>query len=508
MKRRNRSSIGLDIGSRFIKLTELKSSGDNITLTKFAIKEIPKDLKIDRDKVVSQIISQLLSENNIKSRDVNICAAGQSVFVRFVKLLQVKEDKLKQTMKFEAQNQIPFPLNEVAWDWSLLDTGAKAGSRKAVIVAIKKNLVDEMVHKLKAVKLSTGLIDISPLSLYNCMAFNEDYNEQALGAIMDIGYKATNLVIFKKGNIWIRSFPIAAERIKEASDQGIDELIGEIERSVEYYFMQVGEDVEGEKKLDELILTGGGSAINGLESRIAERLGMKPKTLDPFRKLRVSKEIFARLQTEGVKDQFSVAVGLALRGIATLKIEINFLKEIMAESRESTQKSLYARLSIAMAVLVVISFSVFMRQDYAVKRAKLNKIDGMLELYNTYEPKIKELQNKEDIIRSKTDILYQTVDSRAVWLSVFKTISEILPKEVWITDVSGIVSIEKTGSGRLDLTGKAMSYQAVNNFVSSLKSSPEFRDVKPISSSIETDESSGEEIVKFSITMDIVTIES
>jgi len=102
MKRRNRSSIGLDIGSRFIKLTELKSSGDNITLTKFAIKEIPKDLKIDRDKVVSQIISQLLSENNIKSRDVNICAAGQSVFVRFVKLLQVKEDKLKQTMKFEA----------------------------------------------------------------------------------------------------------------------------------------------------------------------------------------------------------------------------------------------------------------------------------------------------------------------------------------------------------------------------------------------------------------------
>ncbi|HDT15442.1 MAG TPA: hypothetical protein ENN55_04455, partial [Firmicutes bacterium] len=376
MKRHNRSSIGLDIGSRFIKLAELKSSGDNITLTKFAIKEIPKDLKIDRDKVVSHLISQLLSENNIKSRDVNICAAGQSVFVRFVKLLQVKEDKLKQTMKFEAQNQIPFPLNEVAWDWSLLDTGAK-GSRKAVIAAIKKNLVDEMVHKLKAVKLSTGLIDISPLSLYNCMAFNEDYNEQALGAIMDIGYKATNLVIFKKGNIWIRSFPIAAERIEEANDQGIDELIGEIERSVEYYFMQGGDDVEGGKKLDELTLTGGGSAINGLESRIAERLGVKPKTLDPFRKLRVSKEIFSKLQEEGVKNQFSVAVGLALRGITPLKIEINFLKEIIAESHESMQKSLYARLSIAMAALVVISFSVFMRQDYAVKRAKLNKIDGM-----------------------------------------------------------------------------------------------------------------------------------
>lgn len=507
MRRFNKTAIGLDIGSRFIKLVELKSSGDNIILNKFGIKEIPKDIKLDRDKVTFQLISQLLAENNIKDRNVNICAAGQSVFVRFVKLLQTKEDKLKQTMRFEAQNQIPFPLNEVAWDWSLLDTGEK-GAKKAVIAAIKKNLVDEMISKLNSIKLSTGLIDISPLSLYNCMVFNEDYNQEALGAVMDIGMKATNLVIFKKGNIWIRSFPVAAERIEEARDQGMDELIGEIERSVEYYFMQGGEELKGEKKLNELILTGGGSVIEGLESRIAERLNVKPKALDPFRKLRVSKGTFSGLQEKDVKNQLSIAVGLALRGLAPLRIEINFLKEIIAESYAARQKSLYTRLSIVMAAVLVISFSVFMRQDYAVKRVKLDGIDKMLDLYNTYEPKIEELQDKEDVLKAKIDILYQAQGSRAIWLSVFKTISEILPKEVWITDLSGIVSLEKNESGRLDLGGEALSYQAVNNFVSSLKSAPEFKDVKPISSSIETDENTGEEIVKFSITMDVVTVES
>ena len=220
MSRFKTSSIALDIGARFIKLVELKKEKDSIILTKVGMKEIPRGLKLDRDKITTQLISQLLSENNIKARCVNMSVNGQSVFVRFVKLMHVKEDKLKQTMKFEAQNQIPFNLNEVMWDWSLLDKGKNA-SKKAVIAAIKKNLVEEMISKLNLLKLSTELIDVAPISVYNCMVFNEDHNPENLGAILDIGAKTTNFIIFNKGNIWIRSFPIAGERIEEAKEQGL-----------------------------------------------------------------------------------------------------------------------------------------------------------------------------------------------------------------------------------------------------------------------------------------------
>ena len=127
----------------------------------------------------------------------------------------------------------------------------------------------------------------------------------------------------------------------------------------------------------------------------------------------------------------------------------------------------------------------------------------MIDVKNDY-PKIKKMQDAEDILKEKINILYQVADSRAIWLDVLDVTSEILPKELWVTDLSGIVSLEKSGPGRLDLSGRALSYQSVNNFVSSLKSSPIFKDVKPVSSSIETDEDTGEEIVRFSITMDVV----
>jgi len=154
--------------------------------------------------------------------------------------------------------------------------------------------------------------------------------------------------------------------------------------------------------------------------------------------------------------------------------------------------------------LMLISFSVFVRQDYYTKKIKLDKVEGMIETYRTYEPKIKKIREEENILRWKMDALYQTASSRAVWLGIFKAISEMMPKDVWITDVSGIISIEKSGLGRMDMNGKALSYQSVNNFVSGLKALPSFSDVRPVSSSVENDKNTGEETVKFSITMDVV----
>ncbi|MDD4954345.1 MAG: pilus assembly protein PilM, partial [Candidatus Omnitrophica bacterium] len=314
MARFSTSSIALDIGTRFIKLVELKKEKAGIVLSKIGIKEIPVDLKLDRDKITLQLISQLMSENRIKPGPVNISVSGQSVFVRFVKLMQVKEDKLKQTMKFEAQNQIPFGLNEVMWDWALLDRDKTAAASKAVIVAIKKNIAEEMVSRLNSVKLSVALIDVAPVSVYNCMAFNEDYNPENLGAVLDIGAKSTNFIVFNKGNIWIRSFPIAGERIEEAKEQGIEELLTEAERSLEYYFIQQGEDAPKEKKIGQLFLTGGGSVTDGMESAFVSRFGIKPQVIDPFRKLRISKDVFQRIQADGMKNQFATVVGAGLRG--------------------------------------------------------------------------------------------------------------------------------------------------------------------------------------------------
>ena len=177
---------------------------------------------------------------------------------------------------------------------------------------------------------------------------------------------------------------------------------------------------------------------------------------------------------------------------------------MVSEKKYALQKRVYSSLSMATGALILISLSIFIRQDYSLKKIKLDKIDQMLKTHRTYEPRIKKLQEEEGILNEKIAALYQTLSSRAVWLDIFEAISEILPKDVWITEVSGVVSIEKSEFGRMDMNGKALSYQSVNNFVSALKALPGFKDVKPISSSIENDKVTGEEIVKFSITMDVV----
>ena len=499
MRSINKTSIGLDIGARFIKFVELKRAGETVVLNRFDIKEIPSDAK-DRDKVILQLISQILSDNNIKARNVNIAAGGQSVFIRFIKLIQLNKDKLNQTMKFEAQNHIPFSLSEVAWDWSLLSQDNK--TRRAVIVAIKKGLLDNIISKLKNLKLSVRLVDVVPIALYNCVVFNEDYDKNKLNAIIDIGAKVTNLIICKGDNIWMRTFPVSSELIEQDKDRGIGELIGEIDRSLEYYFMQGGEGPSREN-IGDIILSGGGTVNREIESRLSDKFKIKPKALDPFRKLKVDKGSLLKTQDKYIKSQLAIAIGIALRGMTDLKIQVNFLKEIISEKYVLGKKNIYNRLSMIVGIIIAASFFIFVRQDYSTKKFKLDKIEEMLGVYRTYEPKIKEMQESEEVLKSRINILYSRADSRDLWLDISRIISNILPEDVWITDVSAIISLEQEGIGRLDITGKAFSYQSVNNFVSALKSSPSFSEVKPISSSVETDDVSGKEIVKFIVTMDV-----
>lgn len=501
------SSFALDIGSRYIKFVELKKSKDTIILNKIGIKEIPKDANIDVDKLVLQLILQIISENRIRTNNIKISVSGQAVFIRFVKLMQVKEDKLSQTMKFEAQNQIPFALNEVSWDWSLLGADDKQ-AKKAVIVAIKKTLIEDIVSRLDSIKLNIDLIDVAPISLYNCMVFNGDYTKESLGAVVDIQAKSTNFIIYNKDDVWIRSFPIGSDKIEEIGAEGIDELISELSRSVEYYFMQSGEEAGPKKKLEELILTGGGAGLKDIEAIFNNRLNIKPRFMDVFRELKVTKEAAQNRDIDNIKNQFSTVIGLALRGLTPLKIEVNFLKETIAQKVVTLQKRLYTSLSISIIVLMSAGFYIFMNQDYAVRKVKLDKVDEMIELYKTYEPKIKKMQEREDVLKGRIGTLYQTALSRSIWLDVLKNISEIIPQDIWITDVSGVVSIEKSSFGRLDLNGRALSYQSVNNFVSMLKSSKNFKEVKPVSSSVEKDIKTQEEIVRFSITMDVVAGDS
>lgn len=508
MARFKNTTIGLDIGSDAIKFVELKRSGANIILSKLGIKEIPKDKNIDRAKLISQTISELFIEHRIKERLVNLSTTGQSVFIRFIKVLPSKEERLKTTMKFEAQNQIPFSFEEVHWDWSLVETSQPLRN-KAVIAAVKKTIVEEQLGMLKDIRLSTEIIDVAPLCIYNCTAFNEDYDPEQITGLIDIGFKATNFVILFKNDVWTRSFPLAGERLKESGEQGLEELIGELERSLEYYHLQRDtgfsqqEGTQQKNKIDQILLMGGGTLMEALEEALIKRFDAKVRSIDPFRKLQISKEALSEVQRQGSKQLYAHAVGLALRAVTKCAIEINFLKTFLFERRIARAKKVYSTFSIFLVLVILGSLAFFVREDYRLKKLKLKKVEELTELYRSYQPKIARLGEENEILESKLKTLSSIGYNRGLFLDILNELNSQLSKELWITDISSILTFERDEPGKLDISGKALSYSAVNSFISSLKSSKYFREVKPISSSVEVDRLSEEEIVKFSISMEI-----
>src|SRR4029450_7341632 len=118
--------------------------------------------------------------------------SAQSVFTRFVKLPSVGEDQVDQIVGFEAQQNVPFPIDEVVWDYQLVDQG-NPNEVEVVLVAIKSDLLNEINESIRGSWLKTNIVDVSPMALYNAYRYNYSDTEGCT-LMIDIGARTTNLI--------------------------------------------------------------------------------------------------------------------------------------------------------------------------------------------------------------------------------------------------------------------------------------------------------------------------
>src|SRR5208337_960057 len=126
------------------------------------------------EAVILKALQEALAENNIKSKNVNVCAPGFHVFSKFVKLPPVDATKVTQIIQYEAQQNVPFPLAEVVWDYQILGSAA-SGELEVLLVAIKSEVVEGLFRVAAEAKLNLQLCDASPAAL--CNAFRYNYGE-------------------------------------------------------------------------------------------------------------------------------------------------------------------------------------------------------------------------------------------------------------------------------------------------------------------------------------------
>jgi type IV pilus assembly protein PilM len=208
--------LAVDFGAGSLKLAEFEvDEAGALRLMQFAIKPLGADgaQESKREAVILKTLQEVIAEKGIKAKSVNVCAPGFHVFSKFVKLPPVDSSKVTQIIQYEAQQNVPFPLAEVVWDYQILGAAA-TGELEVLLVAIKADVVEGLFRATESSGLSLQITDVSPAAL--CNAFRYNYGDlEDCSMLLDIGAKTSNLLFFEKGKVYARSINLGANSITQ-----------------------------------------------------------------------------------------------------------------------------------------------------------------------------------------------------------------------------------------------------------------------------------------------------
>ena len=181
-----------DFGAGSVKVAEfVTNEAGTLALTQFGLKGLGQEgmQESKREAAVLKAIQELLSQKPYRGKQTNVCAPGYHVFSKFVKLPPVDSSKVTQIIQYEAQQNVPFPLEEVVWDYQIMGTTG-SGELEVLLVAIKSDVVEGLFRTAEASNVRLQLVDVSPAALCNAFRFNYG-DEEGCTMLLDIGATVT-----------------------------------------------------------------------------------------------------------------------------------------------------------------------------------------------------------------------------------------------------------------------------------------------------------------------------
>ncbi|UCD36414.1 MAG: type IV pilus assembly protein PilM [Nitrospiraceae bacterium] len=339
--------IGLDIGSKHIKAVQLKANKGSHRLERLGITTLQPELIVDGSILdsthVVQAIKELIANTDIKAKNATLSVSGHSsVIIKRVSLPQMTEDELDEQIRFEAEQYIPFDIEDVSIDFQMLGPAEEENMMDVLIVAVKKDKINEYVSVVKEAGLTPVVVDVDAFALENIYELNYAVKEGANVALVNIGASMININILKGGiSVFTRDSSVGGnlltealqreftvsyanaeklkqnepvegvsrEDVKQTLARAYDDIISEVSRSFDYF-----RDTTSYENIDEIILSGGVASSSDFCNALAERAGIEVNVADPFKNIEVP-ESFDREYLKKVSPIVTVAVGLALRRV-------------------------------------------------------------------------------------------------------------------------------------------------------------------------------------------------
>ena len=349
------------MGYGAIKALKVENDGGNLKVLDFAVINHPRVLstpELDQNDAMRVALGTLVSKYDLTNTRIAVSVPGHQSFARFATLPPVEPKKVPDIVKFEAVQQIPFPLEEVEWDYQTF-VSPDSPDIEVGIFAVTRQKILEQVAMLNDVGLTPELATLSPVAAYNSLAVDLGFTEDTPGTIiLDIGTVSTDMIIAEAGRVWVRTFPIGghqftealvsafklsyskAEKLKRESDQSkharhvfqamrpiFSDIVGEIQRSIGFY-----ESVHPESDLKRLIGLGSTFRLPGLRKYLKQQLQLDVYRLEQFKKLSMEGSRAGEFQATSVNMATAYGCANQIFGRAPLVanlMPVEVLKEAM-----------------------------------------------------------------------------------------------------------------------------------------------------------------------------------
>ncbi len=338
---RKKTSIGLDIGSGFVKVVEVDHSGTQPEVSRVAMRPLLPDAIVEGEimdyGLVSDTVRGLFQEMGMKSADVVTAIGGHDVIIKKIQMDRMKESDAREVIRWEAEQHVPFDIKSVELDFQILNPHDEGLQMEVLLVAAKRELVDNKVGLLQDAGINPVIIDVDAFALHNAFEHNYPESREGIIALVNVGHETTNVNILENGvPILTRDIPFGSRRIREdlqrerglTAEQAEDvvqarETVEDLERFVDASADEIAVGIErasaflmtredGET-LGKIFLSGGGARVPGMVESLARRMNVETRLVNPFERVPVRPDAAGEVSIEEAAPMLLLPLGLALR---------------------------------------------------------------------------------------------------------------------------------------------------------------------------------------------------
>jgi len=489
--------LALDLGASKIVLAEFHiSKAGDLELLRYGISATGAETKSESDKLayIVTAIRDIMREQGIRPAPMLMTVSGQAVFPRFVKLPPVGRDKLKQIVQYEAEQNVPFPIDEVVWDYQLI--GGDEGELNVMLVAVKIENIKRLTDAVQAAELEPEIVDVAPMALYNAVRFN--YPElDVCSMVLDMGARSSNLVFIEENRIFSRSIPVAgntitqelmkefdvdfdaaeeikrehgfvafggvyagpdnetAERASKIIRSVLTRLHAEVNRSINFYRSQQGGVAPAI-----VFLTGGSSIIPHVDTFFRDKLKVDVEYLNPFSAVSVAESIDADTVNQDLQSLGEV-VGLALRRALTCPVEINLMPPDLVARKAFRRRQPFFAMAAAGIVLTMLCWWVYFNRMGRMFEDRVNNVSTEVQTFDRLASDLRRVSAEREEAVKRLDDITGVISTRRNWGQIISTIHSCMQEGMWVVELKPKLS---GGSiAYVDLTVQSFSDRLVDN---------------------------------------------